>query len=204
MKRHLIRITFVAILVFTSAIALGTAAATAKTATPTPTPSVTPTPAGEAPAAPSDLRVSATGMTWTDNSANEDGFLIDLTVCMGNEFQQDLHYEAPANTTSFTFPPDYFAALNRCACGGYVWKVTAFNPFGSASTLLQTGIPSCAPAATATPTTVALPSTGTGDAGTGFDWRAVALGIAFVGGATVACARLRRDHRTQGASRDKM
>ncbi len=192
MKKHLFPIAFVAVVASMSALAVGTAAA--KTPTPTPTASVTPTPAGEAPAAPSDLRVSATGMTWTDNSNNEDGFLIDPTVCLGNEFQQDLHYQVAANTTSFTFPPDYFTTLQRCACGGGTWRVTAFNSLGSSTAaVVIVGIPSCAPAATATRATVTLPGTGGGHGGTGPDWQATILagGIALIGAGTAILAAAR-------------
>jgi hypothetical protein len=198
MKKHLFLVASVAALVLTLALAVGTAVVAAKTPTPTSTASVTPTPAGQVPAAPSDLRVSATSMTWTDNSNNEDGFLIDLTVFLGNEFQQDLHYQVPANTMSFTFPPDYFTAQNRCLCGGGTWRVTAFNSFGSATAaVVIVGIPSCVPAVTATPAAVTLPGTGSGHGGPGPGWQMTILtgGIALMGVGTVLFARARRSRQ---------
>jgi hypothetical protein len=166
------------------------------TPTPSPTATVTPMPTAGGPAAPSGLRVEPLAMFWNDNSNDEDGFLIDLTVCGSNEFERHLHYQVPANTTSFTFPPEYLAAKNACACGYQDWKVTAFNSRGQASAFSQTGIPMCAPAPTATPF-ISLPATGSGDGHPGSSGLPVLLaaGILSLGVGIAVFARARRSDR---------
>lgn len=164
----------VGLAMFFEGLAPAAEGAVRNTPTPSPTATVTPLPTAGGPAAPSGLRIEPLAMFWNDNSNDEDGFLLDFTVCGSNEFEQHLHYQVPANTTSFTFPPDYLAAKNACACGYEDWKVTAFNSGGQASVFLQTGIPMCAPAPTTTPF-ISLPATGSGDGHPGSSWLPVLL-----------------------------
>lgn len=171
----------------------GSTAQGAQRSTPTPAVMATATPCTAIPAAPSALEVDLSAMRWTDNSDNEEGFLIDLTVCGFTPLEQHLHYQLAADTTTFLFPPEYQRAKSECYCSYLAWKVTAFNACGQASTFLQTGIPMCLPPATATPVTVAMPGTGARDPGAGAArwWAALVLagGAASLAGGTAVLTR---------------
>jgi hypothetical protein len=192
MNKRTLPIAFVAVGLALAVLAdrgMAAEGAVRNTPTPSPTATVTPLPTAGGPAAPSDLRIEPLAIFWNDNSNDEDGFLIDLTVCG----ERHLHYQAPANTTSFTFPPEYLAAKNACACGYQDWKVTAFNSRGQASAFVQTGIPMCAPAPTATPVIV-MPRTGAGGGdggGWGWQWALLAGGIGSLGAGLALFARSR-------------
>ena len=179
MNKRTLPIAFVAVALALAVLAdrgMAAEGAVRNTTTPSPTATVTPLPTAGGPAAPSDLRIEPLAIFWNDNSNDEDGFLIDLTVCG----ERHLHYQAPANTTSFTFPLEYLAAKNACACGYQDWKVTAFNSRGQASAFLQTGIPMCAPAPTATPVVIIMPATGSGDGHPGSSGLPVLLAVGIL------------------------
>ena len=63
-------------------------------------------------------------LEWIDNSDNEDGFRVYITV---ND-QETRTYEFPPNTTSFVIPSEA-----RPECGSIEYAITAFNSAGETS-----------------------------------------------------------------------
>jgi len=92
---------------------------------PTPTPTPTPTPV---PNAPSNLTATAVSssqinLSWTDNSADENGFKIER--CQGNNCTNFVEIaQVPANTSSYSDP----ALLSNTF---YRYQVRAFNAAGN-------------------------------------------------------------------------
>lgn len=163
MNRLTLPIAFVAVALALAVIADGGMAAEgAARKTPTPTPSPTPTPTAQPspsptvcpiglPALPSPRMVCSSGyICWIDNSNNEDGFHIGITRC-----RVSYHFEVPANTTSFTLPPE---TADPC-CGDWD-KITAFNACGQSTLTTEFGA-LCLPP-TATPPVVVMPAGGVG------------------------------------------
>jgi hypothetical protein len=140
---------------------LGETSATSLAATPTPPPTATPTimPAASIPASPSDVGRQGDVLYWVDNSSNEDGFEIDLTIC-GTPF----HFVVGANTTSFPLPPEVLSSQTGLDpqggfCNYVSYSVTAFNQAGR-SQPAGFGIVIEPPPPLATPSPIRGPSTG--------------------------------------------
>jgi len=99
------------------------------TPAPTPTPTPTPTP-NPAPNAPTNLAATAVSssqinLVWTDNSANENGFLIER--CQGNSCTNFVQIaQVGVNTTNY---PDTGLSRNTW----YRYRVRAFNAAGNSA-----------------------------------------------------------------------
>ncbi|MGE5552498.1 MAG: fibronectin type III domain-containing protein [Betaproteobacteria bacterium] len=102
-----------------------------------------------APAAPSDLRVTVTGtgradLAWTNNSADEDGFLVERRTGAFGEFQRIA--TLPEEASGWSDP-------TLSAEGAYTYRVLAFNAAGLSSpsnevtVVLQSAQPPEAPSA---------------------------------------------------------
>ena len=130
------------------------------TSTPTATPTTTSTPLPSIPAPPSDVSRQGGVLRWVDNSSNEDGFQIDLTIC-GEVF----HYTVGPNSTSFTLPPEVLSEQREpdppgsfCTYLGY--SVSAFNTVGQSEAAGFGVIIEFPPPSRATPSAIAAPGTG--------------------------------------------
>lgn len=98
-------------------------------------------------------------VTWTDNSDNEDGFRISVSV-WESEYVTELQFEVGPNVTSFTLPSEA-----RLQCPDRISLsviVSAFNAAGASPSGSAGTSASCAAFAAPSPTTtaVALPNTG--------------------------------------------
>ena len=169
---------------------VGRTAEGATRGTPTPPATATATPGpSSVPPAPSDVRVEGNVLYWKDNSNNEDGFGLELGLC-GRSFR----YQVPANTTSFSIPPEVQPHIN-CLCGCRWFAVTAFNSSGRETGTALFPCTACAPSATATPAAVVMPATGTsGGNGAGVDigWWLIGFGSVLLTGTMVLLYAERR------------
>ncbi|MDZ4278857.1 MAG: hypothetical protein U1B78_06940 [Dehalococcoidia bacterium] len=86
--------------------------------------------AGTPPAAPSDLSFDGVdSLTWTDNSGNEDGYRIVVSIA-GGPFE----YQTGPNETSLSLPPE---ALIQCPERQDVtYEVSAFNAAGESESVV--------------------------------------------------------------------
>ena len=136
----------------------------------TATSTLTATPTIAALAAPSGVHVVDSVLYWNDNSNDEEGFRLEFELC-GHSF----HYQVPANTTSFSIPPEAQPHVD-CPCGCRSFDVTAFNSEGGQTGYAVFPCTDCAPAITPTLiATIAMPRTGAGrDRGPG-NWGQAAL-----------------------------
>lgn len=128
--------------------------------TPAPRQSDTPV---TVPAAPSSLLLlGGTQLLWRDNSNNETGFRITISLS-GASVGRQATYDVPANITSMLLPPD---APHVCEQAGDFFginfSVTAFNAAGSSEIARSGIIAECGGPAIAPTTVVGLPNTGAG------------------------------------------
>lgn len=80
------------------------------------------------PAAPSEVNAvpsysTAIGLSWTDNSNNENGFRVEFSLDAGTSWQS-IGWDLPAGTTTFQH---WGRTPDQSVC----YRVTAFNSFGS-------------------------------------------------------------------------
>jgi hypothetical protein len=137
---------------------------TVPTPTPTPTPSPTPTPTPiPTPAPPSGLTATPgaclkINLSWTDNSANEGGFIVQRST---DQTTWNQVASLPANTTSYV--------SSQISAGIRSFRVYAFNAAGnspysntasSGSGVCATPTPTPTPSPTATPTPTPAPPSG--------------------------------------------
>jgi len=144
----MLRALFGALLVLAIAVpaAVSTPAAAVQQrtrATPTPTPTASPTPAktptpdhSVPPAAPSNVNLQGDVVRWNDNSDNEDGFEVRLTLGCLDGGEEHHRYTVSANTVSFQIPPEVRRVGFRpdgVFCGLFGNGVAAFNTAGYSS-----------------------------------------------------------------------
>jgi hypothetical protein len=135
--------------------------------TGTPTPRRTGTPLA-VPAAPSNvLLLGGAQVLWKDNSDNETGFRITISIG-GESVGRMATYDVPANITSIILPPNAPHVCERTGDYGIDVTIVAFNDAGT-SELAGTGVSAeCGFTVQPAVTAVAdprLPDTGSGDAG---------------------------------------
>lgn len=145
--------------------------------------------AQEAPAAPTDLALDGTTLSWTDNSDDEDGFriFVELTEEAVGGATSEHEYEVDADVESFGLPEE--ATDLRCGPNqvNATYEVVAFNDAGESLPSASLGL--ACPIADGP---VVLPTTG-GGSGTG--GALPAPWLAFVGAALCGLGlvlRLRR------------
>jgi hypothetical protein len=160
------------------------------TVTASPTVAATPSPTVALPTAPTNvhLRLNERQVTWSDNSGNETGFRIALSVIRPPGGDQDRTFTAAANSNSIELPADI-----TFSCGSSITVfVRAFNLAGESAPSGEGVATDCGPAPS-TPTPQ-LPATG-GGAGSPerrhFAFAAVLLGTLGVGLAIGAVERRR-------------
>jgi len=130
------------------------------TSTPTATATPTPTPPPSIPAPPSDVSRQGEVLRWVDNSSNEDGFQIDLTIC-GEVF----HYTVGPNSTRFTLPPEVLSKQREPGspgsfCHELSYSVSALNAVGQSEAAGFGVIIEPPPPSRATPSAITAPGTG--------------------------------------------
>lgn len=115
-------------------------------------------PDGGGPVSPTGVRldIATETVTWSDNSSDETGFHLELTVN-----GTTATYEVDADVTSFRLP----AGHPDAECGLFRVSVSAVSASGASepdSTNLVLECQLAAPASAPTPGSITLPSTGTG------------------------------------------
>ena len=137
------------------------------TGTPTPTPTPTPT-VGGTPVAPSNLVATAVSssqinLSWSDNSNNETGFVIqrtqDPTKLWNSVTTVGANVTSYSNTGLYTSTTYYYRVQAINSAGGSTWSNTASAKTPSQSTPTPTPTPGATitptPTPTATPTATA-------------------------------------------------
>ncbi len=161
----------------------------AVTATPG-SPDATPTPGP--PAIPSNVHFDVDrALVWTDNSDNEDGFRIVVSVGPFQDPRSERHFEVGPNVARFVIPPPETPMRAPCGAGRW-WGVSAFNEFGESFASGIAVISLCPIEITLTPTPqLILPPTGAGAAVGGSSASIVPVLLA-IGAALLALGALSR------------
>ncbi len=137
----------------------------------------TPSPTELAPPAAPELTGIDDGVTWIDNSDNEDGFRVYITVD-GREHV----FEVGPDITVFEYPEGLLPI-----CGDTRYRLSAFNEAGETSSSRWGRIAEC-PGWGSTPQPEILPETGSGQGVDAFPYALVLAALAGAAGLTLISA----------------